>query len=450
MYKVTNDFKRDIFSASRRFDIKLKVGEKTFTGKEVVSINMEGGIQPKETFDLGSTVSTMLKVELLTKEPVLETDIIKPEIGLWVERHKNGRAYYEWEWVPMGTFYIDELEEPTRSSVAITAYDAMIKTEVLFDATVYPTLRDVAERVTEITGIPFEDTIPAIPVTRLSASYSVRGVLSFIASLLGGCMTVTRSGKFKVVKPTGQVVMKVDGHSYFTSQPEKTTFKIGKMTCVLKSDSGSEGESLSSGVLESGTREVQFENPWMTQPQLDSILGLYEGFYYNGYTLDLQGNPAFDAGDIVELSDIDDIKYNAPILWWKLDFNGGLSGTISAKGVTENKSSFDSKGSTAKELDRVVENQRTVNQNTARAVSNLEETVTGFEDTYAKKSEIDTVVENSPLVKELITEITSVSQDFELFKSDTTTQLSTLDEAIKLVQDKLTELETRLEALEKK
>lgn len=443
MYRVTDDFKRDIFSASRRFDVKLKVGEKTFTGKDVVSISMEGGIQPRETFDLGSTVSTMIKVELLTREPILETYAIEPEIGLWVTRHRGSIEYHEWEWVPMGTFYIDELEEPTRNSVSITAYDAMIKAEAPFDVeSHYQTLRDVAERVTEITGIPFEDAIPAMPVTRLTGSYSVRGVLSFVASMLGGCMTVTRSGKFKIIKPTGQSVMKVDGHNYFTSQPEKTTFKIGKMTCILKSESGQDKEkTIESGVLEPGTREIQFENPWMAQPQLDSILGLYEGFYYNGYTLDLQGNPAFDAGDIIELTDIDNVKYNAPILWWTLTYNGGLSGTISAKGSTEVKNSFDSKGSVSKELDRVVARQGVFNQVITESIEaingkfvKLEADIGKFGEIFVGKAEIDSLIAENATIKNLIAEIAKFGKleaEFGSFKDLTAENFTSVNALIK-------------------
>lgn len=415
MYNVTEDFKRDIFATSRRFDIEVKIGERIFDKESVSSVKFEGGVQPREYFELGSTVSTTVKLELFTNEPITDTDEISIRIALWVERKVNGVVIHEWEWVPMGHFFIDELEEPERGTISITACDAMVKTEIAFTGKDYVTLRDVARLVTTQTGIAFADEISAEKVSTLLTEYSVRGVLSFIASMMGGFMTINRSGQFKVVKPLAKSVGVVNGDCYFTSKPEKTAFTIGKITCVLGTNDDGKEQKLEAGVLESGTKEIQFENPWMTQRVLDSIYKEYTGFQYSGYTLDLQGNPSFDACDIVVLKDTLGIQYDLPIFWWTLEFNGGLSGTLSAKGSTELKNSFDSKGSGQKELEKVVAQQGVFNElttETLKAHSGMFDEIkagTGeFENLYVKYAEFEKMVGDTLIVKNAVIDIANI------------------------------------------
>ena len=415
MYNVTEDFKRDIFAASRLFDIEVKIGDLVFDKESVSSVKFEGGVQPREHFELGSTVSTTVKIELFTNSQITDTDEISIRIALWVERKINGVITHEWEWVPMGHFFIDELEEPERGTISITACDAMIKTEIAFLGKDYVTLRDVARLVTTQTGIAFTDEIPAEKVSTLLTEYSVRGVLSFIASMMGGFMTIDRNGQFKVAKPLAKSVGLVDGDCYFTSKPEKTAFTIGKITCVLGTDNDGKVSKLEAGILESGTKEIQFENPWMTQRVLDSILKEYSEFQYSGYTLDLQGNPAFDACDIVILRDTSGTQYDLPIFWWTLEFNGGLSGTISAKGATELKNSFDSKGSGQKELEKVVAQQGVFNELTAETLKvhsgMFDEIKAGtgeFENLYVKYAEFDKMVGDSLIVKNAVIDIANI------------------------------------------
>lgn len=421
MYNVTEDFKRDIFATSRRFDIEVKVGDKTFTKNEVTTVKFEGGIQPREDFELGSTVSTTVKLELLTHEPITDTDAIRIRIALWVERKVNGVIVHEWEWVPMGCFYIDELEEPGSGVVSIVAYDAMIKTEIAFTGRNYATLREVARLVTDQTGIAFADEIPAHRVTVLKTDYTVRGVLSLIASMMGGFMTVDREEKFKIVVPVMETVAEINGDSYFTNQPEKTGFAIGKITCIIDSTDSGQQNTIVSGTLSRGTKEIQFENPWMTQNLLDQILERYSEFVFSGYALNFQGSPSFDAGDNLKLIDTESVEYDLPILWWTLEFNGGISETISAKGATELKNNFESAGSGQKELEKVVAQQGVFNElvtETINAHSGLFDDLkagTGeFDKLYVKYTEFGTMIGENLMVKELLAGYGKI----EIFESD--------------------------------
>lgn len=421
MYNVTDDYKRDIFAASRLFNIEVKIGKNIFTKDEVITVKFEGGVQPRDNFELGTVVATTAKIELRTEKPISENEKIEIRIALWVERKVNDEIIHEWEWVPMGAFYIDEFEEPERGTVLITACDAIIKTEVAFTGTGYSTLLDVARLITKQTGVSFADTIPAEKVTTLKAEYTVRGVLSLIASMMGGFMTINREGKFKVVQPLAGPALSINGDSYFTNKPEKTSFAIGKITCITDSTDDGKKSQIVSGTLSQGTKEIQFENPWINQRILDKILDRYSGFVYSGYTLRLQGNPALEACDIVELTDISGVVYDLPVLWWTLEFNGGLSETISAKGATDLKNSFESKGSGQKELEKVVAQQGVFNELVTETINahaglfdDLKAGTGEFDKLYVKYTEFGTMIGDDLTVKQLLAGYGKI----EIFESD--------------------------------
>ncbi|MEG0377450.1 MAG: hypothetical protein RR614_03120, partial [Eubacterium sp.] len=92
-------------------------------------------------------------------------------------------------------------------------------------------------------------------------------------------------------------------------------------------------------------------------------------FSFAGYTLTGQGNPALDAGDRLQVTDIKGIKHDIPVLWLKLKYSGGLTMELSAKGQTAVKNTFNSKGDAGKELSRVVAQQGIFNELTTETIT---------------------------------------------------------------------------------
>lgn len=365
MQQVTSDFKRDILKPKREFDCKVMVGAYTFTKAEVAKIEFESGIQPGDSFTIGTVVSKSIKMTLLTSTPITEEMVIDIRLALWVERKVDGVILHEWEWIPMGRYFIDELEGNGTGVVSITAYDSIIKTETSFDlsVTASTTLRDAATWITIKTGFAFADILPTYPIKLLEGVYSIREILGLIAGLMGGCMTVTRDNQYKVIRPQNTDIA-IDGNQYFKFVPELTEFAIGKITCDLDKE-----KSISAGVLELGTKEMQMVNPWMTESILKGILKSFENFSFAGYTLTGQGNPAMDAGDCLQVTDTKGIKHDIPVLWLKIKYSGGLTMELSAKGQTAVKNAFNSKGDAGKELSRVVAQQGIFNELTTETIT---------------------------------------------------------------------------------
>ena len=211
-----------------------------------MSISYEGGVQAGDDFLLGSVVSQSVKIELLTDADLYETQTVTFKIGLKTDSTTT-------EWVPFSTFYIDSIKETQDGAVSLTCYDAIIKSEVEFTGTGYTTLAQVATKITAQTGIAFADTIPSTAVSTLSTGATVRTVLGYIASYMGGFMVINRSNQYKVVKPLSASVASVTTDSYFKASVEKSAFQIGKLTCIISTDSSHNDTKLSSGTLTTTT-----------------------------------------------------------------------------------------------------------------------------------------------------------------------------------------------------
>lgn len=403
MYNVTSDYKRDILKPNRYFDAAVTIGNKKYTNTEIIKFEHEGGIQSGDAFSLGTVVAKMAKITLRTDNVITEDMEITPKIALWVEREKDGVLVHEWEWVPMGTYYIDDLEAANNNYV-ITAYDAMIKTETVFDMelTEQNTLLDVSRFIKEKTGISFADSIPAIKVKPLAGSYSIRDVLGFIASIMGGCMTVARDGRFKVVKLT-EYATPITGHQYFKFKPKPMEWAVGKITCEIDKDT-----SISSGTLEVGTHEMNIENPWIDQNTLDGVMENLTGFSYAGYELSGQGNPAIDPGDRIIVTDTNNIKHDIPVLHYKMSYAGGLKMDLSAESESENKSKFSSSGGLTKELEKIEAQQGIFNELVTESLKahdgyfdQLKAGTGDFGEIFVRYGEFDKILGNSAIFQQV-------------------------------------------------
>lgn len=114
-------------------------------------------------------------------------------------------------WLPQGVFYIDTREqtdyEITTPVLTIHGYDAMLKAEALYpvdDPGNYPMVdTDVVDLIAETMGVEVDDRTYEIMTEgyeiNLPATYSMREVLSNIASMYAGNFCITPLGKLRLV-----------------------------------------------------------------------------------------------------------------------------------------------------------------------------------------------------------------------------------------------------------
>ena len=348
MQTVSDLFKSKIKEASREFESKITIGENIYTNEDLVDIKISNGI-PGDGFMIGATPSATLDLTLLNRgDTIYSTNQIKIEIGLNIGS--------KFEYLLMGRFNIDEVEK-TDYTVKFTAYDNMIKFETAYFSSLgaSPTLQQVVNELASKTGVQFTGTLPAYNVKKLEG-VTCREVLGYVASLCGGNALITRDGKFTIVTPK-EVGYTITPDNYIPPfNLEEVKYKVGKVSCQVGE------EVLSKGSLGTDSMELQFENPWITATILTDIYNKLNGFNYLGYSLKWQGDISLDIGDIVSVTDIRGVVRKLPILNQELNYIGGLTSTISAKGETKNKNSFNSSGSMSNKINRLVTEQAIIKE----------------------------------------------------------------------------------------
>jgi hypothetical protein len=340
MYSTSAAYKTEIKKPSRSFECKITIGDRIYNNSDIVNVTIDGNIQPSDGFMIGTTVSKILDLTLINSgDTIYSTSQVKVEIGL-----KIGQTI---EYIPMGLFNIDDVEK-TDYTTKITAFDNMIKFESAYFSSLgdNPTLQQVVNELAAKTGVQFTGSLPTYIVKKLEG-FTCREVLGYVASICGGNATITRDGKFTIVTPVDNGLI-IDGSNYINYKREEVKYRVGKVTCKVGE------EELSKGSLGIDSMELGFENPWITNNILQDIYNKLNGFNYLGYSMKWQGDLSLDVGDIVTVTDVKGVVRKHPVLSQKINYTGGLTAEIGAKGENKNKNSFSSSGDTSKKLNRIV------------------------------------------------------------------------------------------------
>ena len=348
MQNTTANYKLEINKPSREFECKITIGNNIYNNDELVNLTLEH-TQPQEGFSIGDTISQSLDLTLLNRGDIIySTSQIKVEIGL-----KIGSTI---EYILMGIFNIDDIEK-TDYTTKFTAYDNMIKFETPYFSSLgdKPTLKQVVNELSKITGIEFIGSLPNYTVSKLEG-FTCREVLSYVASICGGNAFITREGKF-TIKSLSEIKKSIDGNNYFDYKREEVKYKIGKISCQID-----ENNILYKGSTGTDSMELGFENPWVTETILNDVYNKLNGLSYLGYSMKWQGDLSLDLYDIVTVTDIKNVIRKIPILSQKISYTGGLTSEIGAKGETKNKNSFSSSGSIVNKVNRAIIEQAIIKE----------------------------------------------------------------------------------------
>ena len=348
MQNTTADYKLEINKPSRSFECKITIGNNIYTNEDLVNLTLEY-TQPQEGFAIGNTISQSLDLTLLNRGDIIySTSQIKVEIGLKIAA--------KIEYILMGIFNIDDIEK-TDYTTKFTAYDNMIKFETPYFSILgdKPTLKQVVNELSKITGIEFIGSLPNYTVSKLEG-FTCREVLSYVASICGGNAVITRDGKF-TIKSLSEIKKSIDGNNYFDYKREEVKYKIGKISCQID-----ENNILYKGSTGTDSMELGFENPWVTETILNDVYNKLNGLSYLGYSMKWQGDLSLDPYDIVTVTDIKNVIRKIPILSQKISYTGGLTSEIGAKGESKNKNNFSSSGSTTNKVNRAVIEQAIIKE----------------------------------------------------------------------------------------
>ncbi len=191
MYKVSEEFKSTIQSASRLMSCKAYLNGAELTVDTILKMDIEDNINNGDYFTIGEVPSKLLTIEMLGVE-VVEGDEIKPYYGVEVSPG-------EFEYIPCGVFYVDSFTT-NKNKVTATCYDRMLKLddEYIPSITIPVTLSEIMNDICRQKEIEFEGQLPSVTVNKSIKGYSYREMVGFIASFCGGNAKFNRFGKLVI------------------------------------------------------------------------------------------------------------------------------------------------------------------------------------------------------------------------------------------------------------
>ena len=377
MYQSTTAFGTLVQQDSRTFKCLLTYGETSIT--TVRSIKFTGGSEREDDFSLGSTMSQYIEVTIPGKGLVVEGTEMLLQIGMDV----NGKT----EYIPMGYFTAGKPQKAD-DQITFTAYDRMMNTERTFsmDGTTTNTVA-VLKQIADITGVPVVTSgLTAISI-KVPKGYSCREVLSYVAQLHGAFAVCNRRGQIELHTYVDSDYKVKTSRYWGNFEHNDYAFDVSKFVCFTGQDKNGKSISIFSG---SGARSVSFSNPFMTQTVLNNILASFKNFSYMPGTLKMMGDPRLDPWDILTVADLSGNTYKVPIMKLDWEYDGGLTYSVEAVGLSEEETNADYKGPQTKEMERYYAQLVMID----RAMINKLDVETA-KITYASIKELDVVKENA-------------------------------------------------------
>lgn len=323
-------------NGGRTFAAAIEVGGKTITDG-IKSIKLTDATSSGESLEIGSTIIKQAEIFMKKPDVVLENAIITVKIGLVLD---SGIEY-----IPMGVYKVTKPEEQS-GWLTVKAYGRMYDLDRLYASSLtYPANSDkILEEITEKTGVAFNVTQNPIKITKAPAGYTCREVVGFLAGLYGMSAVENRSGaiEFRWYPKTATVKDIGLGKTYEFKKDSQVDFTLGKISCVVSTD-----KEVTSG---SGTRQIEMQNPYMTQARLDSIFEAKKTFVYRPGTVSFLGDIRLDPWDVVTVTDLSG-TYRMPVMVLNTEYDGGVKSEITAPADTEAETS-DFRGPMQLSLDR--------------------------------------------------------------------------------------------------
>lgn len=376
MYQSTTAFGTLVQQDSRTFKCLLTYGEASITTAR--SIKFTGGSEGEDDFSLGSTMSQYIEVTIPGKGLVVEGTEMLLQIGMDV----NGKT----EYIPMGYFTAGKPQKAD-DQITFTAYDRMMKTERTFSMSGSNTdTVSVLKKIAEITGVSVTTAGLTAISMKVPKGYSCREVLSYVAQLHGSFAVCNRKGQIELHTYADSGYKVKPGRYWGNFEHNDYAFNVTRMVCATGEDKNGASISITAG---SGTRSISLSNPFMTQTVLNKILASFKNFSYMPGTLKMLGDPRLDPWDILTVADLSGNTYKVPIMKLEWEYDGGLTYSVEAVGLSEEETNADYKGPQTKEMERYYAQLVMID----RAMINKLDVETA-KITYASIKELDVVKEN--------------------------------------------------------
>ena len=364
---VSNNFKQSCKDSSNPLKYaKIHIIEDNvdiFDNDYIVDFQIEGNCYKDNTF-IGATACKKITVNLLSDSSInLENKTIKVYTGI-----SNGTKI---EYILLGTFIIDTptAEEVTQKT-SFTGYDYLVKfNEKYEDNNTYPiSLYNYLLNLCSQVGIELDNT------SIVNENYMILGnpftnnetkktVLEQVCQLCGGFAKITTENKLKIVNlAENEKLDTLDGNVYNSLSKNK---KYGKINSVTINLSGVEGENTNlkdqASIDENGLTEIVISDNYFLNSQterekvIQELFNVLNGISYVPYEMEYYGFPYLEIGDGIEILDVDNTSYLTYIFDYTFKYNGGYSGTLKIKTISEVQLNVETSKQKFKRIERTVD-----------------------------------------------------------------------------------------------
>jgi len=356
MYTVTETYANKIIADDRVFAVRLTFGSSTvLTGTTIQNITLDEIVNSTDVLTMGCACSHKAIINFINPPTNISYNGSEflAEIGLLVESKP-----ITYEWIPLGKFYGADAETPNDfKNLTLTAYDGFCKMTGQYNATVNETTtlqavyNDLRTQLYENCGIILKERVlPAYTIENfpyLEITYAQ--AIGYVAGCLGEFARFDRNGELELTWYTDNENI-IDRSQQYMGGFKRTTDKLLTVTSL---STGTKDKPIVRGNGANGVN-INFENPYITDEMADDIYSKINNFTYTPCQIKWRGNPAMQAGDIVQAFDKDSVPHTVLIMSQSVKVGGGCNATIDCKGKSETTSNFtNSFESAGQKIDRI-------------------------------------------------------------------------------------------------
>jgi hypothetical protein len=342
MYSFNENYANKIISDDRQFAIELTFGSsKVLTGATIQDITLDEIINSTDALTMGCACSNKVTINLINPPTDIAYDEAEftAKVGLLVSDRP-----ITYEWIPLGKFYsaVPETSNDFKN-LKLTAYDGFCKMTGKYNATVPETTTlqaiydDLRSQLYSQCGITLKERTLvkdyAVEFPYLDINFTQ--AIGYVAGCLGEVARFDRNGELELVwyEDSGQTITRA---MQYMNGFKRTT---NKQLTVTSLSTGTSENPIIKGEGANGT-QITFENPYITAAMADDIFNKVNNLIYTPCQVKWRGNPAIQAGDIIQVIDKENSPQIVLVMSQTLKIGGGCNATIDCKGTTETKSEF--------------------------------------------------------------------------------------------------------------
>ncbi len=378
-----------IIADNRKFAVKITLDSSAeLTGTTIQDITLDEIVNSAESLTMGCACSNKVTINLIN--PPTNIDYNGIAFNAYAGLLMNDRPT-TYEWIPLGRFYGANAETSNDfKNLKLTAYDGLCKMTGKYNATVSEntTLQavydDLKEQLYAQCGITLKSvTMPDYSLIFPYLDITFQQAIGYLAGCVGGFARFDRNGVLEITK-YANIAYTIDRNMQYMSGFKRTTDKPLMITSL---STGTQDNPIVRGAGANGTN-INFENPYITEEMADGIYNEIHNLIYTPCQVKWRGNPAIQAGDIVQVIDKDSIPHNALIMSQTIKIGGGCNATIDCKGTSTTTSEFSTQfESVGKKIERVYSTLQ-------QAILDATNAITGNKGGYVKL--LDTNGDGSP------------------------------------------------------